>query len=195
MDDERRCTGKSKRSGERCKRAASPGLSKCYIHAGVSRESREDAAVMERARKAVAAYGLPVDISASDALLEEVRYTAGHVAWLREKVRELEEDDLVWGVTEESDQQATEFPGVNTTRAAKPNVWLQLYREERKHLVDVAKAAVAAGIEERKVRLAEQQGALVARVIRGILGDLGLSAEQESKAAEAVPRHLRALAG
>jgi hypothetical protein len=151
------------------------------------------AAREEAARRLVVTYGLPRDISPGDALLEEVQATAGHVAWLRAKVAELEDADLVWGVTEESDQQATEFPGVNTTRAAKPNVWLDLYRQERKHLVDVCKAALAAGIEERRVKLAEQQGALVAGVIRAILGDLDLTADQQAKVSEVVPRHLRAV--
>jgi hypothetical protein len=200
MDGEKpKCTGKSKQSGERCKRDPAVGLDKCAIHCGLSKAERDRVAAeyvaMQGARKAVETYGLPVDVSPSDALLDEVRYTAGHVAWLRGKVRELEDADLVWGVTEESDQQATEFPGVNTTRAAKPNAWLELYYRERKHLVDVTKAAIGAGIEERRVRLAEQQGALVASVIRGILADLELSPGQRERVAEVVPRRLRALAG
>ena len=148
----------------------------------------------QQARQAVETYGLPLDITPSEALLDEVRYTAGHVAWLRGKVRELEDGALVWGVTEESDKQATDFPGTDTVRAARPNVWLDLYYRERRHLIDVTKAALAAGIEERRVRLAEAQGLLLAQVIRAILGDLDLTAEQEAKAAEVVPRRLRAVA-
>jgi len=60
--------------------------------------------------------------------------------------------------------------------------------------VAVTKAAIAAGIEERKVRIAEQQGALLADVIRRILGDLDLNAEQQARVPEVVPRHLRAVA-
>jgi hypothetical protein len=59
----------------------------------------------------------------------------------------------------------------------------------------VTKAAISAGIEERRVRIAEAQGALVASVIRAILGDLDLSDEQQQKAAASVPRRLRAIAG
>lgn len=147
------------------------------------------------ARRAVETYGLPRDISPTEALLEEVRYSAGHVAWLREQVRALEAGQLTWGLTELSEKNATEFPGTDRTEAAKPNIWLELYYRERKHLVDVTKAAITAGIEERKVKLAEQQGALVAGCIRAILTDLELSAGQQAKVAEVVPRHLRALAG
>jgi hypothetical protein len=38
------------------------------------------------------------------------------------------------------------------------NVWLMLYQAERKHLVDVCQVAINCGIEERRVKLAEQRG-------------------------------------
>jgi hypothetical protein len=159
--------------------------------ASVIAEAKAEAA----ARRAVETYGLPRDISPADALLEEVRYTAGHVAWLREQVQALESADLIWGMTEQAEKSATEFPGTDVTYAAKASMWLELYYRERRHLVDVTKAAIAAGIEERKVRIAEQQGALVAGVIRAILADLELSKAQQERVPEVVPRHLRALAG
>ena len=149
------------------------------------------AAQMEQAREAVKTYGLPRDISPTEALLEEVRYSAGHVAWLREKVREIEEKDLVWGMTERSEKGATEFPGTDVTEAAKPNVWLELYYRERKHLVDVTKAAISAGIEERRVRLAEAQGQIVAEVFRRVFARMDLTAEQSAAAPLIVSEELR----
>jgi hypothetical protein len=160
----------------------------CRMHLG---KKAADVISEAQARKAVVTYGLPRDISPTDALLEEVRYTAGHVAWLREKVAELEERDLVWGVTEKSKKKATEFPGTDVTKAAKPNVWLQLYQSERKHLVDVTKAAISAGIEERRVKLAEAQGALLNGVIKRILARLDLTAAQSALLPVVVPEELR----
>jgi hypothetical protein len=145
------------------------------------------------ARQAVATYGLPREVGPAEALLEEVHRTAGHVAWLQQKVREIEEGDLVWGIVEEVDKGAGEFTGTDTTSAAKPNVWLELYHRERKHLTDVCKAALAAGIAERQVRLAEQQGALLVGVIQRILDDLALTAEQRELVPTVVPRHLRSV--
>ena len=58
----------------------------------------------------------------------------------------------------------------------------------------VAKEAINCGIEERRVRLAEQQGAMLAGAIKAILGDLDLSPEQAAKVSVVVPRHLRAVA-
>jgi hypothetical protein len=194
-----KCAGKSKRSGKQCKRDPAIGLDKCAIHCGLSKAERDRAAAehkaRQQARKAVETYGLPLDISPAEALLEEVRYTAGHVVWLRGKVHEIEDDDLVWGKTEAVEKNASEFAGTDTTYAATPSVWLELYYRERKHLVDVTKAAISAGIEERRVKLAEAQGAMLAQVIRAILGDLDLTAEQQAKVAVVVPRRLRAVDG
>ncbi len=182
------CVKPRSRGRGECHGPAVTGSDRCRMHLG-----KPAASVIagEMARRAVITYGLPRDISPADALLEEVRYTAGHVAWLREKVRELEDADLVWGVTEESDQQATEFPGVNTTRAAKPNVWLELYFRERRHLVDVTRAAIAAGVEERRVKLAEAQGAILNGVLRRIFARLALSPEQSALLPAVVPEELR----
>jgi len=142
----------------------------------------------------VKTYGLSIDVSPTDALLEEVRWTAGHVAWLRARVQEVEQDALIWGRTKREDHGATEFPGINETEQAAPSVWLDLYQRERKHLLDVCKAAIGAGIEERRVRLAESQGALLASVIRAILDDLALTPEQAARVPDVVPRRLRAVA-
>jgi isopropylmalate/homocitrate/citramalate synthase len=141
----------------------------------------------------MATYGLPVEINPVDALLQEVHRTAGHVAWLAERVKEVEQDELVWSKTREVDKTATENPGIDTTEQAVPHAWLILYRTERKHLIDVCRTAIAAGIEERRVKLAEAQGAMLADVIRAILNDLHLSPEQQRMVGEVVPRHLRAV--
>lgn len=194
-----KCTATSKQSGKPCKRDAAVGLDKCSVHCGLSKAKRDEIGEAFRAHqaaeKAVVTYGLPRDISPTEALLEEVRYTAGHVAWLREQVQALEADELVWGVTEKVEKNATEFEGTDTTSAAKPNAWLELYYRERKHLVDVTKAAIQAGIEERRVKLAEAQGHLVAEVIKRILGRLDLLDWQQKRVPVVVPEELRRVAG
>lgn len=66
---------------------------------------------------------------------------------------------------------------------------------ERDRCARFAKLALDAGIAERQVRLAEQQGALVADAIGRILDALGLTAEQQALVGVVVPRELRAIAG
>lgn len=179
------CAGKRK-DGSPCGGAVVTGSDKCRMHLG-----KKSAPVIAeaKARQAVQTYGRKIETTAVEALLDEVKWTAGHVAYLRSKVREIEEHDLVWGtirVKEGGDDRGT-------TEEAAPNVWLKLYQAERAHLVKVCSEAIRAGIEERRVKLAEQQGELVAEVIRAILADLDLSAEQQERAPEIAARHLRAL--
>ena len=139
----------------------------------------------------VATLGLPREVDPATALLEEVCRTAGIVAWLEEKVRALDEDALAWGVTRVKDGGDDR----GTTSEAKPNIWYSMLADERKHLVAVCTATLKAGVDERRVRLAEQQGDLLVMVIRGILDDLRLSGAQLKLVPTVVPRHLRAVAG
>ncbi len=182
------------RAGNPCGNQPVAGANVCRMHGAASPRARDAAqrrlAEQEAARQ-VATLGLPVDITPTDALLQEVQWTAGHVQWLRGKVAELEEQDLVWGQTkvkEGGDDRGT-------TEEAKPNVWYVLYEAERKHLVTVCAAALKAGVEERRVRLAEQQGDLVALAITRILAALDLTPDQQARVPEVVPRELRVIAG
>lgn len=196
-----KCGGKRRGegAGKLCTRPAGwgtdhPGTGRCKLHGG-STKSHVIASQRALAEKAVATFGLPREIDPRDALLEEVYRTAGAVDWLQQQVQALAAEDVVWGKTEEVDKQAGEFPGVDTRRAAEVNLWVQLWQRERAHLVRVSKEAIGAGLEERRVRLAEQQGAMLAGVIKAILGDLDLSPEQQAKVATVVPMRLRAISG
>ncbi|GHE47419.1 hypothetical protein GCM10017673_56600 [Streptosporangium violaceochromogenes] len=166
------------------------GTGRCKLHGGAT-QTHKAAAKAEAARRAVATYGLPREVDPAVALLEEVHRTAGHVTWLAEVVGDLGQDDLVWSVAEEVDRIGGIAAGSETTHKAAPSVWLDLYQRERKHLTDVCKTAIAAGIAERQVRLAEQQGAIVVDVIRRILDRLSLTAEQAALVPQVVPEELR----
>lgn len=190
------------RAGERCRQIVMKGQTLCIAHGGRIRRNivaAERRATEVRARQLVETYGRKIETTATDALLEEVQWTAGHVAWLRERVQEIEanaatvedgEHPLVWGTVRR--KQGGEDWG--ETQEAAPSVWLKLYQAERAHLVKVCSEALRAGVEERRVKIAESQGALVAQVIRAILGDLDLTVEQQARIPDIVPRHLRALA-
>lgn len=194
-DHEKRYCGARKRQGEgNCTRPAGwgtthVGAGTCKLHGGSTRTSTTGAHKQIAAR-AVTTYGLPRDVDPRQALLEEVHRTAGIVAWLDDQVRTLDTDNITWGVTE---QKAGEKDNT-LTQAAAVNMWIQLYQQERKHLIAVCKAAIDAGIEERRVQLAEQQGSILASAIRAILADLNLTDTQQNLVAEIVPKHLRAIA-
>ena len=209
------CTGhisSGPRKGQPCRKPCKPGRV-CTAHGGrapqvKAAQERRDAEA-EAARQ-VATLGLRLDVSPTEALLEEVQWTAGHVAWLRRKVQEIEDGDLVWGVTRTETEGGSALvigmtgekvtdvgsgPSTKTIETSGPSVWYELYERERKHLVAVCAAALKAGVEERRVRLAEQQGDLVAEVIRRILDALNLTPEQQQLVPVVVPQQLRLIAG
>lgn len=187
------------------------GQEVCAFHGGSSPQARAKAAeriAAEEARvgaeAAVAMFGLRSDVSPSQALIDELQWTAAHVAYLRSKVIAAGEERLVMGVSKVVNDGGTdEKPGNKTTTIqAGPSVWYQLWIREREHLVKVAAAAVKAGIEQRRIELAEQQAFLVAGVVRRILdGMLGALLEKgfdvrdfwDVWAREIVPREFRAL--
>jgi hypothetical protein len=169
------------------------GQAICDRHGGLAQQNKsagERRQAEAKAEKVMRRFGEPVDTTPTEALLDAVKWTAGYVAWLRDKVSAITSDEkLVWG--QERNKVGGEDRGV--TYEAGPNVWLELLGTWSDRLVVVCREAIRCGIAERQVKLAEAQGALVVEVIRGILADLNLSKEQEALVAQVVPRHLRAV--
>lgn len=185
--------GAATRKGGTCKlpaghRTNHPGIGRCSKHGG-NTPNQVKSAQQEIARREVVALGLPREVDPHTALLEELARTAGHVQWLVEKVREEGEHRLVGPVGTEGVDDKT---GLVHHVEAQPSVWARMLAEERKQLTAVATACVKAGIEERRVRIAEQQGQLIAQVLTAVLNELNVPAE---KARPVVRKHLTALAG
>lgn len=72
--------------------------------------------------------------------------------------------------------------------------WLTLYREERQHMVKTAKMTIDAGVAQRIVSIAEDQGRVLASAIRAVLAALQLSSSQSAMVPHVVPPILRAIA-
>ena len=144
-------------------------------------------------------YGNPIDVEPHVALLQEVKRTAGHIAWLNGVVIELlhEGDGYSESIADDGTRTLRPRTGLKqmdtSGRFEKPSVWIEMYQEERRMLARVCKMALDAGVNERAVRIAEQQGELLAQVIKAILGDLDLSKKQQAIVGGVVRRHLMAL--
>lgn len=171
-------------TGRRCQRGAGAGTEHkgygiCSLHGGNTPQLTTVAArymgadVIEKMTTAYG-YGAPLELSPQEALLQEVRRTGGHVAWLAEQIG-------FW------DMDTTQF--ITPIRAQ----WIELYHKEREMLTKVAKAAVDAGVEERKVRLAEQQGAMMLQAFNAVFDALGLSVAQRRLVPQVVPQILRGI--
>lgn len=168
------------------------GQTVCRMHGGSNPAAINAAQARLEQRKAVRAvetFGLPREVDPHSALLEELHRTAGAVEWLGAIVADLKESEVAWGIT----RRKTGGEDGGITREARLNVWAAEWRLERKHLLEVAKTCVAVGIEERRVRLAEDAGRQLAAVIRAVLDRLDLSEDQQRLAVVAVPEEFRRL--
>jgi P27 family predicted phage terminase small subunit len=187
---------KHRSNGQPCHQTAViPGTDACYKHVGMSREAAREKGAARLARM----YGSPAEVTPGEALLEEVRYSAGHVRELRARVSAIAEQDgpdglpgsgLFFGTTAERDMG----DGIVVTeRRAGPHVILRAYNDERDHLVRAALAAHTAGAQEGAVEAARLLGAGLSRLLDVIFAGLELSAHQrEVLVPQVVPAAIRA---
>ena len=171
-----RC-GRKKRDGNCCLNEAGKGtdhlgVGPCWLHGGRLPNVRKSAQ-HQIAREAVERLGLRREVDSHRALLEEVWRAAGWVDWLERQIRQHDPDALATGELPED---------------VRARYWLGRYDRERVRLVDASAAAIRAGVAERQVKIAEEQGRLIAEVIRGVLDDLGVSDRPD--VGKLVRRHL-----
>ncbi len=173
---EGKCNGKRLGGDGLCRQPEGWGVigittGRCKRHGGATK-NHLIAAKRELLDRAIVTYGLPHEIDPTDALLDEVHRTAGWVRYLHGEVEKIPEGEL--------------HKAVHTALLSK-------YDRERRHGLDVYRTAIGAGIEERRVRVAEQTGALIAQVINGVLEDLGIADRPEVPGI--VRKHLMAIEG
>lgn len=192
------CGAWVKEKKQKCQRPAGQltdheGWGKCSFHGGNTPTLRSSAAkwvggeVIHRMTKAYG-YGGPMDMTPTDALLGEVRRAAGHVAWLGEQL------EMFQLFLAPPDEHAEDQEPTITTLTDAQRELIDLYHKERTMLVKSAKTALDAGVNERKVRLAEMQGAMMVNAINSILDALGLTVEQRRKVPSVVAQALRGIA-
>lgn len=197
--ERRYCGGPKRQSEGTCTRPAGwgtshPGIGRCKLHGGStpSHVAKAEKQLREaRLRNALAlAYGDDVpDIEPAEAMLRAVSWKYAEVLALRIEVAALEREEMVWGTTrvkEGGDDRGT-------TEEARPNIWWQMLRTAEEQLVKFAAAARSAGCDERRLQLAEQQGQMLAGVIRRILERLGLTEDQQALVVTVVPEELRSI--
>lgn len=208
VNDPNRCGhyGVKTRAGALCGQMVIAGTQRCKMHAGKSRlKAKAEGAVVVELRR----WGLgDSTVDPGEVLLRLVTQSAarcelyagllGEAYDAAERLREaggggfdaptLEEaarQDLdrvfghggvaaLVGKTYAADKQAGIFATGEAIRGLA-----KLEAEERDRCATFASKAVAAGLAERQVRLAEKQGGMLAAVILGVLADLGLPADGE----------------
>ena len=176
-----------------CKKWPLREMRVCDKHGGAAPRARAKA-LREREegkiRREVQRLGIPIEIDPTEALLGEIWETVGNIEFLRNLVQELPthpDDDKIVGFNDKNDAPIYERgePGIygktyhlsgTPTGEAKMHVLVQMYNDERKHLVNVTSAAIRLGIEERRVNLEENRAAEVFRAVSQALSLMGLEA-------------------
>lgn len=140
---------------QRCKKQALIGLLTCEKHGGrfpqSAAQSRRAVALTAMQRFVKPYEGVLNPISAFEG---EFRRCLGRIAWYDEQLGLLASaDDLIWGQTKEENIGAGEYVGTNTTYEARVNILEEMQRWERKHLLDLEKVWINAGLERERLDL------------------------------------------
>jgi hypothetical protein len=109
------------------------------------------------------------DATPTAVLLNELSATAGHVAWLRETVANM-----------------------NNLSDAEAEVVTRLYAEERDRVTRIAEACVRAGVAEAHVRVLETQAIETIAAIRRAAERAGLADREIKKLGQALREELAA---
>lgn len=186
-----RCRATSKGSGQQCKQRVPLGHLVCRWHGGNApqvRAAAERRAALAHAQQEHDTLGLALDLDPLEALRVAVCMAAGDVQFWRAKVAALAQQ---WSAVHDIGD-ATASPhaiaGPDHLGDGAPHVYVVQYEKAQERLARVSKLAADAGVDVRRVQLAERQGELIAQVIRGVLGEFGLADHPD--AAQIVRKHL-----
>lgn len=161
------------------------GFGSCWLHGGNSPSGKAAAAKLQREHEQAVleatarSYMVPVDMDPRDGLLEEVGRAAGWLRYWDGRVNALE-PDLLAGLLKTGRQVGYNSQGAVNVTKYEPAVHIvvETWERARRDFVRVCKDAAQAGVEERRVKLAEEQGELLAAVITMVVEGLGRSLDE-----------------
>lgn len=196
-----------KNYGKTCHRPAGagtdhPGFGNCSWHAGNMTPSKKSAArerVAHEVNEFKRFYGSRVEgISFEQALLEEMQRSVGAVRWIEAKIAEWGEDSPKW---ESGDiglpPMTVEHIGFRSIAVADSEyqAWLRHYLLERRHLADICKAGIQAGIAKAIVELHTRQAELMYSILVKALDELAGIKATDGRIALVLPRIIREVTG
>ena len=154
-----------------------------------------------QAEEAARRFGVPVEISAEDALLEALAVAHGTVLFYRAQVQALTPDAMRQGATkvQRTQKQGQERGRVDTSETvttveARKHMWVVLLQEAEAHELAVARTIAQLGIAEQQVRIGQAQGERLRKLLLSMLGDLGI-APDDPRLGVIIPRRYAELTG
>lgn len=188
----RKCSGHT--GDQPCKAWSIKGGTVCIAHGGKAPQVRAKAAI----RVELSSWGLgEAHSDPGEVLLRLVTQSARRVqeysAAIAEAVEEYGLEDALIG------DAKVYNPSTKTIEKVGEYIrgLTQLEFQERDRCAGFAAKAVAAGLDKRRVELAERQGALIGELLRAVLNDpaLGLTAAQRRAVPDVTRAHLSLVAG
>lgn len=189
------------------------GFGPCKYHGGNIPESREKqgrAMAEFNARQQLAQLGEVVEADPEQALLDLVSQSAALISFYGEQVVQLAQKEKPEHAGPRSagafwaDYQAGSGlfgPEIDVDKDGNEHVvgeqlrgMVILWNEERDRLAKYARAALAAGIDKRRVAMAERYGESVVVVVNNVLVGIGISGDQLAEARRLVAAEFRQLA-
>ena len=160
------------------------GVGRCKLHGG-STPTHVKAAEQQVAEQVVKALNLTTlpNVAPGQALLNEVNRCQAVVDHISERIEHLEYDDIAGLMV----SKITDANGVERTVGA--NVWVKLLGEWSDRLTRTSKAVMDAGVAERQTRIMEAQASAFAKVMFGIIKELGIDPGADGTIA-VVRRHM-----
>ncbi len=185
------------RAGDQCKNPPITGATVCRMHGGSAPGVR--AAAERRTTEAGARQILgTIDPDAPDehpveTLMTLIRQKRAEVMWLRSVVQGMTQDELTWTLTEHQSGIGAHGPVDVQTHQASQNVWWKLLREAENQLASWTAAAAKAGVDERRMQIAEAEALMIVQVLDTFINRLQLAPERHREARDIMAGVIREL--
>jgi hypothetical protein len=197
----KRCTA-HRTNGQPCKGWAVHGTNVCSAHGGRAPQVKAAAAERLAVEQAAVRFGLDLDATPADEImLREIRRSSAMVQHLAGLVNALTPDELAWGIAGRDIRQPRQpggQPDVQVHQAARVHPFVKMLDQERRTLREWLETAHRCGIEERRMRMAERDGRLIASMLEGVMAEFmrrwTLSAVEVTWARSVIAGQLRTLA-
>lgn len=124
----------------------------------------------------------PVDVNPINYYLDLINEAANNIEVYRRKIEELG-DNLTAALT---------HPNGNPTGMAVLNVYVVAYNEERDRQASLIQHALKIGLDERRVKLAENTAERLTKLLEAAIGEARLDPDAAVKLRKAMARRLRA---
>ncbi len=185
--------GALKPDGMPCTRAAGwgtvhRGVGQCKAHGGKLTVQNKDV-IAPAMLELLVGYDIGY-VDPLEAMMMCIRISAAEVTFFSEQVKTLTMEDVLERPRAQTVHGAVESVVYDLKGQQQLNIWIRERQRSVDRLARFSKMAIDCGIAERQVRIAEQMGDLMARMVDGVMRDLKLTPEQQERAPEIVRHNL-----